>query len=59
MKIKYCTVCFVGISAGKNSQQGRCLRGSHNLSITGQCFLFLLPACFYNRVDWNCILQTR
>jgi len=43
---------LLGFSAGKYSQQDKCLRGWHTFSITGQRFIFLvLPCpCFYNRV---------
>ena len=27
--------------------------------IIGQCLLFLVLACFYNKLDWNCMLETR
>ena len=40
---------LIGISAGKYSQQDKCLLGWHNFNITGQRFLLVLP-CFYNRV---------
>ena len=39
---------LVGISAGKYSQQGKCLRGWHSFSITGQRLIFLVLPYFYN-----------
>jgi len=38
------------MSAGKYSQQDKCLRGWHTFSITGQRLIFLVLPCFYNRV---------
>jgi len=40
----------VGISAGKYSQQEKCLQGWHNFSITGQHLICLVLPCFSNRV---------
>jgi len=50
-------LCVVGVSTDKYLQQDRCLRGWHNLSITGQHLVFLVLTYFCDKIDPNCILE--